>query len=106
MSSNWDGQGQYQGAAQNVAAEQSAGDAPRRRYVSLDGAKAALCAFNAEATAERLIGAIEDLLAPLPDGPVKSAIRAALVEGATARLKERHTELNQDLLDAAAFFVR
>lgn len=43
---------------------------PRRGYVSLDGAKASLVAFNAEATTERLMDALESLRAPLPGGAV------------------------------------
>ena len=108
MSSNWDGRGQCQGVAeQNAqAAQQRSGEAPRRPRVSLDGAKEALVAFNIGATAEHLMEGLEVLLAPLPDGAVKTALRSALLDAVSARLESRRSELKQDLLDAAAFFVR
>ena len=80
-------------------------EVPRTPYVSLDGARAALCAFNAATTA-RLVDAVGVLVGPLPDGEVKTALRGMLVGAAFACLQARRSELKRDLLDAAASFAR
>lgn len=91
MSSNWDGQRNFQGATGNAQASQSSqqpADARTAKYDALvgsdvEGVMREIKGGDLATTKDRRAEAASALLAPLPPGPVKDAFHQLLREASS-----------------------